>query len=82
MDVRTTNLVQAAMRDRETDEVVALCGGADEYGKCPRVVVGDVVPCAGTVLLAEAPSVGWQVRLEVGDFARRCPLRAFVPSDL
>ena len=68
----------AASIDRDTLEVRAVCTGADHHGDCPRVVDGEVVPCAGSYLAAAAPEVGWYLQLDVGDFATACPLRGFV----
>jgi hypothetical protein len=33
--------------DRETHGVVSSCGGPSADGACPRVAIGDMVPCAG-----------------------------------
>jgi hypothetical protein len=72
--------VTALTVDPSTSEVLVACDGADAWGECPRVEPGTVVPCAGHVLFAAAPSVDWYLRLEVGERARTCPLRAFTTA--
>jgi hypothetical protein len=78
MGEKPRSVVQAGIVDRRRGEVVDVCSGADEHGQCPRAQPGEVVPCAGHLLLAEADSVDWRLALEVGDLATQCPLRAFV----
>jgi len=72
-----TSKVRVEILDLRRDEVVDRCTGADEGGDCPRSYPGEVVPCAGHLLVAEAESVEWRLAMEVGHFATQCPLRGF-----
>jgi hypothetical protein len=51
------------MRDPYTGDEVARCIGPDADGRCPRVEVGEVLPCAGCLLLPRgaALSAGYPV---------------------
>jgi len=80
MSPKTKSLVRASILDLQREDVVAVCQGADEHGECPKAHPGDVVPCAGHLMIAEADSVKWRLALEVGHFATSCPLRGFVDA--
>lgn len=41
---------ELVMRDPVTGDVVSRCNGPRADGACPRVAVGEVLPCAGCIL--------------------------------
>ena len=74
-------MIRANILDPVTDIVLETCFGADDEGYCPRQDARGRIPCAGQVLEAQAPEVGFYLRIPVADHATKCPIRCFsVPS--
>ena len=70
-------MIRADIIDPHTGLVVSSCTGADHEGYCPSMAADGSIPCAGMVLQAEAPEVGWSLRIPVPEGAHKCPVRCF-----
>lgn len=50
MATLTIRKLDLVMRDPDTGDEVDRCAGPKADGSCPRVAVGEVLPCAGCIL--------------------------------
>ena len=61
--------------DPEGEQPTDWCSGPDQFGHCPRVAEGELVPCAGKQLVALAGDVGPMQMRMVCAREDECPLR-------